>query len=94
MVYLNMEELIYHNNNVHFGPFSVYNMKNLKRAETFCILSRRTPFLFMAFYFLFFKIYKIISFNPIQVGGGAPPTGFFPSCAETACSRLMKLSDF
>ena len=27
-------------------------------------------------------------------GGGAPPYRFFPCCDETACSRLMKLSDF
>ena len=35
--------------------------------------------------------------NPIQAGGGGynvPPYRFFPCCAATACSRLMKLSDF
>ena len=26
--------------------------------------------------------------------GHNPPYRFFPCCAETACSRLMKLSDF
>ena len=32
------------------------------------------------------------SFNPIQAGGGG--YRFFSCCAETACSTLMKLSDF
>ena len=30
----------------------------------------------------------------LRLGGCAPPYRFFPCCAETACSRLMKLSDF
>ena len=32
----------------------------------------------------------------LRLGGGAQcaPTTGFPCCAETACSRLMKLSDF
>ena len=34
------------------------------------------------------KIVSVKSINPIQAGGG------FPCCAETACSTLMKLSDF
>ena len=40
-------------------------------------------------------------FNPIKVTGGgggggqcAPSYRFLPDCAKTACSRLMKLSDF
>ena len=45
-----------------------------------------------------YKIYheKYKEFNPIQDGGTMcpPPYRFFPCCAETACSRLMKLSDF
>ena len=38
--------------------------------------------------------------NPIQPGGvgvgvgGTKTYRIFPCCAETACSRLMKLSDF
>ena len=38
---------------------------------------------------------KLWSFNPIQAGGEhiVPPYRFFPCCAETVCSRLIKLSD-
>ena len=39
----------------------------------------------------------LYTINLIQAGGGGhivPPLQVFPCCAETACSRLMKLSDF